>query len=88
MMAGRASAAHHQAMPRLFTVGEVGDHRSADDLWLLVDAEGGGYDVYDATGEYIAFETPSAPDCQGLGMTFGWCDDSVADSFTQIPWKK
>lgn len=56
MMAGRAPAARNQAMPQLFTVGEVGDHRSADDLWLLVDADGGGYDVYDATGEYIALD--------------------------------
>lgn len=67
MMAGRASAAHQQARPHLYTVGEVGDHRSADDLWLLVDAEGGGYDVYDATGEYIVLGTDSAARCQGPG---------------------
>lgn len=82
MMAGRAPDGHHQAMPHLFTVGEVGDHRSADDLWLLIDAEGGGYDVYDATGEYTVLETASAAECQGLGMTFCRSDNSVADSFT------
>lgn len=77
-MAGRRPAARHQARPQLYTVGEVGDHRSADDLWLLVDAEDGGYDVYDATGEY------AARSC-GYGMMFPWLDDHVADNPTQMP---
>lgn len=53
-MMRRTAAGLDSQRTQLYTVGEVGDHRSADDLWLLVDADGGGYDVYDATGEYAA----------------------------------
>lgn len=52
MMAGRTAPAGDLATRlQLYTVGEVGDHRSADDLWLLVDVDGGGYDIYDATSK-------------------------------------
>lgn len=60
MMMRRTAAALDSHRTHLYTVGEVGDHRSADDLWLLVDADGGGYDVYDATGEYGALARCSA----------------------------
>ncbi|KAJ0110145.1 cytochrome b5-like Heme/Steroid binding domain-containing protein [Diaporthe amygdali] len=32
-----------------FTAGEVGNHRSSGDLWVIVDDGARGYDVYDAT---------------------------------------
>lgn len=88
MMAGRAHAAQHRLRPRLYTVGEVGDHRSADDLWLLVDAEGGGYDVYDATGEYTALDTDTSDGFWGSFMVIPNNDAPVADSLAQKPLKQ
>lgn len=34
------------------SIGEVGDHKREDDLWVLGNNDTLGYDVYDATGEY------------------------------------
>lgn len=37
--------------PRFFTIGEVGDHLSAESFWVLADDGSLGYDVFDATGQ-------------------------------------
>lgn len=40
---------------RYCTVGEVGDHRSQGDLWLLCDDGASGFDIYDVTGKWTFF---------------------------------
>lgn len=88
MMAGRVRAALDIHKPQLYTVGEVGDHRSADDLWLLVDAEGGGHDVYDATGEHTTLDIDTDTGCWESRMIIPHLDDPVADNLTQRPLKQ
>lgn len=65
-------------------MGEVGDHRSADDLWLLVDAEDGGYDVYDATGEYNMLTLILLLGAADLEVILPGLDDHIADSSAQM----
>jgi len=36
---------------KYFTIGEVGEHRAHNDLWLLCEDDMSGFDVYDASGE-------------------------------------
>ncbi|KAI7775330.1 hypothetical protein LA080_007047 [Diaporthe eres] len=77
------------AADELYTVGEVGDHRSADDLWLLVDAEDGGYDVYDATDlgdervRNLIRSSGGRVPAQELAALDGVNVDDVFDSITQ-----
>lgn len=47
----KAQETYELPLPSL-SIGEIGDHGSEDDFWVLGDNGSFGYDVYDATGEY------------------------------------
>lgn len=63
--AGSARRAPNAPDEIYYTVGEVGDHISTGDLWVVADDGAGGYDVYNATDVIEEI----------------WADDNVAFSF-------
>lgn len=48
-MAARVRPVRHL---RFYTIGEVGDHLSAESFWVLVNDGNLGYNVFDATGQH------------------------------------
>ncbi|KAL1871677.1 hypothetical protein Daus18300_004677 [Diaporthe australafricana] len=63
--AGSARRAPNAPDEGYYTVGEVGDHISTGDLWIIADDGASGYDVYNATD--VIEET--------------WADDQLAFNF-------